>query len=196
MIIWKILQHALSGVENLKNTTNLSRIIQTQSLISRLYRWLAQHTANIQPTDGYIFIMPTKETKGDTGLLPHIIQEDISSESSSSLKISEDTLYSPTGLVETNTWVQHYSSEDLIKRLISCSFQNQTNSSRTSPSELPTGISWIQRRTRIFQISLESSSSLKISEDTLYSPIGSVETNTPDFIRRLISCSFQNQTIC
>jgi len=30
MIIWKILQHALSGVENLKNTTKLSRIIDSE----------------------------------------------------------------------------------------------------------------------------------------------------------------------
>ena len=44
-----------------------------QSLISHLYRkawWLSQHTANRQPTDGYIFIMPTMGTKEDTGLLP------------------------------------------------------------------------------------------------------------------------------
>ena len=86
-------------------TPDTSRI-QTQSLISRLYRkagGLAQQMVNRQLTDRYIFIMPTRKL-GRTLASFHLnIQDSTPSESSTSLRISEDTLYSEAGLGEMNT---------------------------------------------------------------------------------------------
>ena len=57
--------------------------------------------------DRNIFIMSIRELRRTLTPFHIIMQEYISSETSASLGISEDALYSPAGLGETNTRVHH-----------------------------------------------------------------------------------------
>ena len=66
-----------------------------------------------QQMDIYLYscLLPTKETKEDMASFHLIIQEDISSESSSSLKISEKALQTLSGLRKTGAEAKPYTRD-------------------------------------------------------------------------------------
>ena len=112
--------------------------------------------------DRNIFIMSIRELRRTLTSFHIIIQKYISSETSASLRISEDTLQ----LVQERQThgftilVYRPHQESHFLQLLEL---DQLLSFRTSPSELPIGIAWIHRGTRISKIQ-RSTRILKISD--------------------------------